>query len=205
MTLSNTCNMTTIKDSIISHFKANSLCLENFSNQFDLIEKIIEKLINARDNGNMIFVMGNGGSGSTASHFVSDLLKTAITNNTKRFKAISLVDNVPVNLAWSNDVSYDYIFSEQLQNFLKKDDIVICFSGSGNSSNIINAVKYGKESGAICIGITGMSGGKLSELTDNTLIVPSQDMLLIESMHLLICHCIITAIRGQGTPKFNYE
>lgn len=197
--------MTTIKDSIVSHFKANLLCLENFSEQFNLIEKVIEKLIYARDNENMIFVMGNGGSGSTASHFVSDLLKTAITNNTKRFKAISLVDNIPVNSAWSNDASYDCIFSEQLQNFLKKDDIIICFSGSGNSSNIINAIKYGKEIGATCIGITGMSGGKLSELIDNTVIVPSHDMLLIESMHLLICHCIITAIRDQGTPKFNYE
>ena len=197
--------MPTIKDSIASHFKANTSCLENLSKQFNLIEKIIEKLIYARDNENIIFVMGNGGSGSTASHFVSDLLKTAITNNTKRFKAISLVDNIPVNLAWSNDVSFDYIFSEQLQNFLKKDDVIICFSGSGNSPNIINAIKYGKKNGSTCIGITGMSGGKLSELADHTLIVPSQDMLLIESMHLLICHCIINAIREQGTPKFNYE
>ena len=194
-----------IKDSIASHFKDNVRCLENLSEQFDLIKKIIEKLICARDNENMIFVMGNGGSGSTASHFVSDLLKTAITKNSKRFKAISLVDNIPVNLAWSNDVSYDCIFSEQLQNFLKKDDIIICFSGSGNSSNIVNAMKYGKEKGATCIGITGMSGGKISKLSDHTLIVPSNDMLLIESMHLLICHCMINAIREQGTPKFNYE
>ena len=197
--------MPTIKYSIASHFKTNASCLENLSAQFDMIEKVIKKLIRARDNENMIFIMGNGGSGSTASHFVSDLLKTAITNNTKRFKAISLVDNIPVNLAWANDVSYDSIFSEQLQNFLKKDDIVICFSGSGNSPNIINAIKYGKERGATCIGITGMSGGKLSELSDYALIVPSHDMLLIESMHLLICHCIVNAIREQGTPKFNYE
>ncbi len=204
MTLCHSCIMASIKESIETHFQANKLCLENLSDQFNLIEEIIEKLIYARDNENIIFVMGNGGSGSTASHFVSDLLKTAITNNTKRFKAISLVDNIPVNLAWSNDVSYDCIFSEQLQNFLKKDDIVIGFSGSGNSSNIINAIKYGKENGAVCIGITGMSGGKLSKLVDHTLVVPSYDMLLIESTHLLICHCIINAIRDQGIPKFNY-
>lgn len=196
--------MLPIKESVESHFQANVLCLENLSHQFNLIKEVIEKLIYARDHENTIFVMGNGGSGSTASHFVSDLLKTAITNNTKRFKAISLVDNIPVNLAWSNDMSYDCIFSEQLQNFLKKDDLVICFSGSGNSPNIINAIKYGKKSGAVCIGITGMSGGKLSELSDYTLIVPSHDMLIIESMHLLICHCIINAIRDQGVPKFNY-
>jgi len=205
MTLCNNGIMPLIKDSIASHIKENMLCLENSSKQFDLIETIIKKLILARDNDNMIFVMGNGGSGSTASHFVSDLLKTAITNDSKRFKAISLVDNVPVHLAWSNDVSYDDIFSEQLQNFLKKDDIIICFSGSGNSPNIINAIEYGKQKEATCIGITGMSGGKLSKLSDHTLIVPSNDMLLIESMHLLICHCIINAIREQGIPKFNYE
>jgi D-sedoheptulose 7-phosphate isomerase len=204
MTFSSSHIMTTINDSILSHFQSNIICLENFTDQFHLIEKIIEKLISARDNGNMIFIMGNGGSGSTASHFVSDLLKTAITKDTKRFKAISLVDNIPVNLAWSNDVSFDTIFSEQLHNFLKKDDVVICFSGSGNSQNIINAVKYGKECGSTCLGITGMSGGKLSDLADISLIVPSQDMLLIESTHLLICHCIVSAIREQGTPKFNY-
>ena len=197
--------MSTIKDSIKSHFKENILCLENSSQQFDLIETIIKKLVFARDNDNMIFVMGNGGSSSTASHFVSDLLKTAIIKNTKRFKAISLVDNIPVNLAWANDVSFDNIFSEQLHNFLKKDDIVICFSGSGNSQNILNAMEYGKQKEATCIGITGMSGGKLSKLSHHTLIVPSNDMLLIESMHLLICHCIIHAIREQGIPKFNYE
>lgn len=90
--------MASIKESIETHFQTNKLCLENLSDQFNLIEEIIEKLIYARDNENIIFVMGNGGSGSTASHFVSDLLKTAITNNTKRFKAISLVDNIPVNL-----------------------------------------------------------------------------------------------------------
>ncbi len=196
--------MLPIKESIVSHFQANVSCLENLSHQFNLIKEVIEKLIYARDHENTIFVMGNGGSGSTASHFVSDLLKTAIINNTKRFKAISLVDNIPVNSAWSNDMSYDCIFSEQLQNFLKKDDLVICFSGSGNSPNIINAIKYGKKNGAVCIGITGMSGGKLSELSDYTLIAPSHDMLIIESMHLLICHCIINAIRNQGVPKFNY-
>mgnify|MGYP006094855177 CR=1 len=205
MTLYRNSNMSTIKDSIKSHFKENILCLENSSQQFDLIETIIKKLVFARDNDNMIFVMGNGGSSSTASHFVSDLLKTAIIKNTKRFKAISLVDNIPVNLAWANDVSFDNIFSEQLHNFLKKDDIVICFSGSGNSQNILNAMEYGKQKEATCIGITGMSGGKLSKLSHHTLIVPSNDMLLIESMHLLICHCIIHAIREQGIPKFNYE
>ncbi len=149
--------------------------------------------------------MGNGGSGSTSSHFVSDLLKTAIVNDSKRFKAISLVDNIPVNLAWSNDVSYDSIFSEQLKNFLASGDIVIGFSGSGNSNNVVNAFEYAKTKGAKSIAISGMSGGKISKLADVSLIVPSNDMLIIESMHILICNCMINAIREQGIPKFNYD
>ena len=194
-----------IENSIKENLKKNYLCLENLDKKSDQIKKIIEHLIGARNNGKTIFTMGNGGSGSTSSHFVSDLLKTAITNDSNRFKAISLVDNVPVTLAWSNDVSYDCIFSEQLKNFLADGDIVIGFSGSGNSKNIVNAFEYAKTKGTICIAISGMSGGKISKLADISLIIPSNDMLIIESMHILICHCMINAIREQGIPKFNYD
>ena len=194
-----------IENSIKENLKKNYLCLENLDKKSDQIKKIIEHLINARNNGKTIFTMGNGGSGSTSSHFVSDLLKTAIINDSDRFKAISLVDNVPVTLAWSNDVSYDCIFSEQLKNFLADGDIVIGFSGSGNSKNIVNAFEYAKTKGTICIAISGMSGGKISKLADISLIIPSNDMLIIESMHILICHCMINAIREQGIPKFNYD
>jgi len=194
-----------IENSIKENLKKNYLCLENLDEKSDQIKKIIEHLISARNNGKTIFTMGNGGSGSTSSHFVSDLLKTAIINDSDRFKAISLVDNVPVTLAWSNDVSYDCIFSEQLKNFLADGDIVIGFSGSGNSKNIVNAFEYAKTKGTICIAISGMSGGKISKLADISLIIPSNDMLIIESMHILICHCMINAIREQGIPKFNYD
>lgn len=193
-----------IEDSIKNNLKKNQSCLVNLDGNYEQIREITEQLINARNNAQTIFTMGNGGSGSTSSHFVSDLLKTAIINNSKRFKAISLVDNIPVNLAWANDVSYDSIFSEQLENFLNQGDIVIGFSGSGNSVNVVNALKYAKTKGAISIGITGMTGGEISKFVDFSLVVPSNDMLIIESMHLLICHCITNAIREQGTPKFNY-
>lgn len=194
-----------IENSIKENLKQNHSCLENLDKKSTQIKQIIEHLITARNNGKTIFTMGNGGSGSTSSHFVSDLLKTAITNDSNRFKAISLVDNVPVNLAWSNDVSYDCIFSEQLKNFLVDGDVVIGFSGSGNSKNIVNAFEYAKTKGTICIAISGMSGGKISKLADISLIIPSNDMLIIESMHILICHCMINAIREQGIPKFNYD
>ena len=179
-------------------------CIKKIINDADIIEKIVKILVNSRNKRQMIFTMGNGGSGSTASHFVSDLLKTAITKGDKRFSAISLVDNVPVLLAWSNDTSYEDVFTEQLKNHLSKGDIIIGFSGSGKSKNVVKALKYGKKNGAICIGITGMSGGELPKLCDICYIVPSDNMLTIESMHLLICHCIVETIRSLGKPMFTY-
>ncbi len=193
------------KNVIDSFLKEQKSCLEQIQDQKDVIEKIIKILIQARDKGNKIYTMGNGGSASTASHFVSDLLKTAITKNNKRFSAISLTDNVPVMLAWSNDVSYDDVFVEQLKNFLIKGDVIIGFSGSGKSKNVIKAMDYGKKNGALCIGITGMSGGDFPKICDVCLIVPSNDMLGIESTHVTLCHCIVSAIRNMGKPVFTYE
>jgi D-sedoheptulose 7-phosphate isomerase len=180
-------------------------CIKKIQKNSDLIDQIIQILINGRNSGKRIFTMGNGGSGSTASHFVADLLKTVITKDDKRFSAISLVDNIPVSLAWSNDVSYEEIFVEQLKNHFSKGDIIIAFTGSGNSKNVIKALKYGKKNGAICIGITGMTGGQLPIICDVCFLVPSSNMLTIESMHLLICHCIIEVIRKSGKPMFSYD
>ncbi|SVE06083.1 uncharacterized protein METZ01_LOCUS458937, partial [marine metagenome] len=127
--------MQKIKDHVNLFLENQSTCIEKLSAQTEIISKITNLLIKTRDQGKSIYVMGNGGSGSTASHFVSDLLKTAIVKKEKRFKAISLTDNVPVILAWSNDVSYDDVFIEQLKNHFSKGDILIGFSGSGNSKN----------------------------------------------------------------------
>ena len=192
-------------DTINSFLKEQQSCLNQLSNKPDAIEKIIKILIKAREKGNKIYTMGNGGSASTASHFVSDLLKTAITKNDKRFLAISLVDNIPVMLAWANDASYEDVFVEQLKNFFSKGDIIIGFSGSGKSKNVVKAMSFGKKNGAVCIGITGMSGGDFPRLCDVSLVVPSNDMLAIESMHVTLCHCIISAIRSRGKPMFTYE
>ena len=135
---------------------------------------------------------------------MSDLLKTSITKKNKRFKAISFVDNLPVILAWANDTSYEHIFKNQLENFIGKDDIVIGISGSGNSRNILNAIKFANEMKAHTIVLTGMDGGKISKISKISLIVPSNDMLTIETLHLLICHLLITMIRQKGKPLFTY-
>ena len=186
-------------------FNRQNDCNVALREQYKILEGIINVLQKAQKNGKTIFAFGNGGSGSTASHFVSDLLKTAITKGNKRFAAISLVDNTPVNLAWSNDQQFDAIFIEQLKNFLKKNDVVFAFSGSGKSKNVIQAIKYAKKNNATCIGFTGMDGGELKKIYDLCIIVPSSDMLTIESTHLIICHCIIDFIRKSGKPLFKYD
>ena len=193
-----------LKNSITSYIDEQQHCMTLLKSKSDKINDICNQLLNARNKRKNIFVFGNGGSGSTASHFVSDLLKTAIVKKEKRFKAISLTDNVPVILAWSNDVSYDDVFIEQLKNHFSKGDILIGFSGSGNSKNIVKSLKFGKENNAYCIGFTGKSGGKMNKFCDICLKVPSQDMLTIESQHVMICHCIISIIRNLGKPLFTY-
>jgi D-sedoheptulose 7-phosphate isomerase len=180
-------------------------CVNKIQENTHEIDEIIKMIISARKNRKTIFTIGNGGSGSTASHFVSDLQKTVIVKNENRIKAISLVDNIPVILAWSNDVSFDKIFEEQLKNQVEKNDIVIAFSGSGKSKNIINALKTAKKMGAKCIGFTGKTGGSFNRICDITFKVPSNDMLTIESQHVTICHCITSTIRSLGKPMFEYD
>ncbi len=194
-----------INNTIKDFLEIQSQCIQEIKENSGSINKIIKIIISARNNNKTIFTMGNGGSGSTASHFVSDLQKTMIMKNEKRLKAISLVDNIPVILAWSNDVSFESIFEEQLKNHLEKDDIVIAFSGSGKSKNVVNALKFANKKGAKCIGFTGRDGGYFNRICDVVFKVPSSDMLTIESQHIVICHCITATIRNLGKPMFRYD
>lgn len=197
--------MVEISELFAKYLQEQNLCLEKISDNEKILHDIISVLIKTRNSGHKIFTCGNGGSASTASHFVSDLLKTTITKDEKRFSAISLVDNIAVNSAWANDVSYDDIFVEQLKNYLSTDDVVIAFSGSGNSSNVIKALEFAKTFGATTIGLTGMSGGMLPKICDYCYVVPSNNMLTIESFHVMLCHGIIFTLRELGDPIFKYE
>ena len=193
------------EDKIIEEYlNAQLLCVGNLRDGSQIIKSIFEKLISARDNDQAIYIMGNGGSASTATHFTSDLLKTSIIKSKKRFKAHSLSDNIPVVLAWANDDEYNNIFLGQLENFLKKNDIVIGFSGSGNSENVIKAIEFANNNNATTISFTGKGGGKISKISQINLTIPSDDMLTIETMHLLICHLITTIFRNEDTPMFSY-
>ena len=198
-------NMENHKEFLTNYLDEQSSCLRELSNNTSLLESIVEKLLVARSSDSLVITMGNGGSASTASHFTADLLKTAIMKDQKRFRALCLTDNIPVMTAWSNDTSYDEIFKEQLRNFVKKDDVVVAFSGSGTSKNVIKALELAKESGAYLIGFTGMSGGDFTEICDICIKIPSTNMLTIESFHLMLCHVVTSCIRENGIPKFSYE
>ena len=144
-----------------------------------------------------IYVMGNGGSSSTASHITNDFGKALFRKTDKRFKIICLSDNTSMLTAIANDVGYEEIYRYQLRNSLKKDDIVIAISGSGNSKNIINAVKYAKDKGATVIGFTGYDGGMLKKLADISLDTNINNMQITEDIHLIFEHLMISAFYDE--------
>lgn len=174
------------------------------------IRKTADLFIEAYENNNHIFTMGNGGHGSTASHFVNDLLKhivvsdeknVVVIDNNKRLKSMSLNDNVPTITAWANDVCFDVCFSEQLKNWIKTDDLVIGFSASGNSKNIIEAFKVAKKYKAKSIAFLGESSGKMKALADVSIVVPSNNCVYIEDLHLAITHIITNLVRARIQEK----
>jgi D-sedoheptulose 7-phosphate isomerase len=158
------------------------------------IQKAMEILVKARDEKKYIFIMGNGGSAATASHYAGDFNKGLSLNRNKRFRFVALNDNAPTVLSLANDVSYDAIFVEQLKNFLDGGDVVIAISGSGNSKNIINAVEYAKAHGNKVIGITGFSGGQLKTLCDISLHAPINSMQITEDIHMIFDHLMMSVI-----------
>lgn len=172
--------------------------LKNILDKIDLdnFNKINELLYNAFEKGKQIFTMGNGGSGSTASHLVCDLNKGVNFSQREKFKAICLIDNLPTILAYANDISYSDVFCEQLKNFMNEEDIVIGFSGSGNSENIIKAIEFANENGGITIGFSGFDGGELSKIAQLSLVVLINDMQKCEDVHLILCHLIMQTMNN---------
>lgn len=155
------------------------------------IIKFAEVLENARLNGNKVFIFGNGGSGSTASHFACDINKGVSLGMEKRHRIMALTDNIPTMLAYSNDISYDEVFVEQLKNFLEPGDIVVGISGSGNSKNVIKAIEYANECQNITIGLTGFGGGKLREIAALTVNANRNDMQISEDVHMILVHLLM--------------
>lgn len=155
------------------------------------ISELMEVLIMARNNDRTIFIMGNGGSSATASHFVCDFNKGVSANKTNRFKFICLNDNIPSLMAYANDISFEEIFVQQLKNFFQVGDVVIGISGSGNSKNVLNAIQYAKDNGGVTIGLTGYNGGKLRSIAQYNVNVPIDDMQITEDLHMVLDHCMM--------------
>lgn len=161
------------------------------------LERIIEQLIIAYQEKRQVFIIGNGGSAATASHFACDLAKGANIDGKERFIVSSLNDNMALVTAISNDIGYEFVFEEQLKNQVKPKDIVIAISASGNSPNIIKGIEYAKSKGAIIIGLSGFSGGKLRECSDYNIHVDSYNYGIVEDLHLMSEHIISQELREK--------
>jgi D-sedoheptulose 7-phosphate isomerase len=164
---------------------------------FDEIEMVSEMLIEAYENSRMIYLFGNGGSAALASHLACDLGKGTVNGSGRRFRVLSLTDNVPLMTAWANDAHYEDIFAEQLENYVRPLDIAFAISGSGNSRNVLNALETARRFGAVTIGLGGFQGGQMKELCDLCLVVPCENMQMIEDLHLCIAHALFTCIRKR--------
>ncbi len=167
---------------------------------FDFDKEILNVLKDSIKNKQKIFVAGNGGSATTAQHYVCDLSKGANQNwaeNFKRYQAICLSSNISYLTAISNDMYYDEVFKQQLINLASKEDILVLISASGNSPNIIKAAQYAKNLEMIVIGVTGFKGGKLKELADYSAHIPFDSYEICEDIHTIFGHFLTTYLREQ--------
>jgi D-sedoheptulose 7-phosphate isomerase len=149
---------------------------------FDRINQVTDVLWNAYQENRAVYLFGNGGSAALASHCACDFGKGTVINGNRRFRVLALTDNVPLMTAWANDARYDDIFA---------------ISGSGNSPNVLNALAAAREIGAFAVGLTGFQGGKMKALCDLCVVVPSENMQVIEDAHLSVTHSIFTAFRQR--------
>ena len=161
------------------------------------IKRLADLMYDCYERGRFIFVIGNGGSGSNASHFCEDIGKGTLrredfdNDNKTRVRILSLTDNTPYILAWGNDEGFERVFVEQLKNLAGSGDLLIAISGSGNSPNILRAVEWANQHGLTTFGCTGFSGGKLRTLAHHNFHVPLDDMGIVESIHLTAFHWVV--------------
>lgn len=167
------------------------------------VDRIVDVLMDAYESHRAVYLFGNGGSAALASHFACDLGKGTINGSEKRLRVLSLTDNIPLMTAWANDSCYEDIFAEQLKNFVRADDVVFAISGSGKSPNVLKALKVARTAGAFTLGLTGFEGGDMKGLCDLCLIVPSNNMQVIEDLHLCVTHAVFTAVRAKICQRSN--
>lgn len=175
------------------------------TSDFDTLAAIVQRFIQAKKEGRTIFTAGNGGSASTASHLCNDLLKGCRVNDRVGFKVVCLADSNVMVTCLANDYSYEDIFSIQLKTLADKGDLLVVFSGSGHSPNIISALQTARGMGVVTIGFTGRDGGKMKEWCDMLLIAPTGSMEQIEDMHLLYEHAMVCSIKDILVAESLFE
>lgn len=165
------------------------------------ITRVVETLQNARLEGRKVFIMGNGGSASTATHFVCDLAKNTRHDSLPHFRVIGLTDNMAIFSAYANDEGYENVFAAQLANLVEAEDVVIAISASGNSANVVKAIEAAKSYNAVTVGFTGFAGGKLASLVDIQVHVDSYVIEHVEDIHLMLEHMIVKAIKDLAVSE----
>ena len=155
------------------------------------VDNAVKVIADTWQGGGQIITLGNGGSSMTALHFINDWNKSVFMASGKPFRGRSLVDNMGLVMSYGNDLSFQDIFVEQLKNLLQAGDLVIAISGSGNSENVIRAVRYANESGGVTLGLCGYGGGKLKELAHHVVWADVDDMQLSEDIHAIFGHIVM--------------
>jgi D-sedoheptulose 7-phosphate isomerase len=177
--------------------------IENYLDELEVVVRrlsraavgeVVEALLESWRERRTVFLIGNGGSAATASHMMNDLNKATIVPGMPRFRALALTDNVPLLTALGNDLAYEDVFVEPLKNLLQPKDTLIAMSASGNSPNIVKAVQYARSVGARVIGFCGQPGGKLAQLADIKVVIPSDRIGHQEDGHLILNHAITAAL-----------
>ena len=163
------------------------------------LEAFLELLLDALERGATVFTMGNGGSAATASHFAVDFNKGLSYRKARRFRFVCLNDNVPTLTAYANDVGYEEVFVEQLRNLARPGDVAIAISGSGNSPNVVKAIRYANSAGLRSVAITGYDGGALRREAASGVHVPVADMQVTEDIHMVLDH-LAYAVLGAVLP-----
>ena len=175
------------------------------------VSRLSDQLYERWQHGRYIFVFGNGGSATTASHLAEDLGKMCVSpdqigsNGTRRLKVMSLTDNVGWITALANDIGYDSIFSEQLMHYASPGDLVLAISGSGNSPNVLRAVEWAKSQAIMTFALTGYDGGKLKQIADDCIHIPLHDMGMVETVHLALGHWLVDDLSARVNGSGRYR
>lgn len=188
----------TIKEAAITYIKDLSDVIQRFDT--DAFDALVSAVLDAYEAERTIFTMGNGGSAATASHLVCDINKGCCMDLDKKFKMICLSDNIATMMAYANDVAYEAIFVEPLKNFFRPGDLVIGISGSGNSENVLRAIRWAGENGGVTAGMSGFDGGRLAKMVDISLVADIHDMQKVEDVHVIACHMLMQIVFAQLHP-----